>query len=194
MPLFYNWPIGLRFELGVNSTSSPSYFAEVTQRAITLYEFLFEKEDQILVLFLAYTGEGHDFPIPNYCFDQISAFHPKKIQYEERQAPNEQEDYEDKWTMATIPTTVAQVCHENIFEALAHWDFASRKPQIEGEVYFINLEKKCILNMYDDRGMDIIAKDKQILIPIYQAYKDWILDYDRKRIEQAFNNSGRHFK
>ena len=40
--------------------------------------------------------------------------------------------------------------------------------------------------MYDDRGLDIISADKEILGPIYKKQKDWILDYDREQIDKQF--------
>jgi hypothetical protein len=40
--------------------------------------------------------------------------------------------------------------------------------------------------MYDDRGMDLIAASRSGLQTIYDEYKNWVLDYDRKRIEETF--------
>jgi len=77
--------------------------------------------------------------------------------------------------------------------AIANQDFPSRFPRIENnhiisnkEIYFININKKLIFNMYDDRGLDIVASDIETLRPIYENHKDWILDYDRAQIEKLF--------
>jgi len=42
--------------------------------------------------------------------------------------------------------------------------------------------------MYDDRGMDLIAESKVVLVPIYQKYNSWILAYDKERIDNIFMN------
>ncbi|MBG9629275.1 DUF3885 domain-containing protein [Bacillus thuringiensis serovar andalousiensis] len=32
--------------------------------------------------------------------------------------------------------------------------------------------------MYDDRGSEVIAKNKEIIRDLYKKYKEWILDYE----------------
>ncbi len=43
-----------------------------------------------------------------------------------------------------------------------------------------------IYNIYDDRGLDIIAKEKTILTELYTEFNHWILDYDRDKINKIF--------
>lgn len=40
--------------------------------------------------------------------------------------------------------------------------------------------------MYDDRGLDLIAADKESLRSIYEKYNDWILDNDIEQIQKLF--------
>jgi hypothetical protein len=51
---------------------------------------------------------------------------------------------------------------------------------------FCNLTKKIIFHMYDDRGCDVIASDKEDIRFLYQKCNGWILDYDREKIESLF--------
>lgn len=44
-----------------------------------------------------------------------------------------------------------------------------------------------IFYMYDDRGLDVIAKDKEQLKTVYKDFNTWILDYDRERIDKIFS-------
>jgi hypothetical protein len=67
-----------------------------------------------------------------------------------------------------------------------HKDFPSQQPRTADYIYLINRTRNIVLHMYDDRGMDLIAHEASDLQPIYDAYKGWILDYDRARIEQTF--------
>lgn len=54
------------------------------------------------------------------------------------------------------------------------------------EIYFINKIKNNIFNLVDDRGLDIIAKDKESLVDIYSKFNSWILEYDREKIDLIF--------
>ena len=44
-----------------------------------------------------------------------------------------------------------------------------------------------IVHMYDDRGLDMIAANREALIPVYRNFNDWVLDYDRERIAKALS-------
>ena len=54
------------------------------------------------------------------------------------------------------------------------------------EVYFINNDKSVIFNMYDDRGLDVISTKKETIAPLYNKFNDWILNYDREKVDDLF--------
>ena len=68
-------------------------------------------------------------------------------------------------------------------------DFPPRQPRLkflsDEQIFIINIDKRLIFNMYDDRGLDIIAKDKETLRPLYRKFNDWILDCDREKINRT---------
>jgi hypothetical protein len=47
---------------------------------------------------------------------------------------------------------------------------------------FYDPQSQTALNMYDERGFDIISKDKEFLKEIYNKFSSWILDYNRREI------------
>lgn len=53
-------------------------------------------------------------------------------------------------------------------------------------VYFANTEAVYLYHVYDDRGADLVAESKETLRPLYHDFNQWILDYDRKKIEILF--------
>ncbi|MEI4525718.1 DUF3885 domain-containing protein [Priestia megaterium] len=53
-------------------------------------------------------------------------------------------------------------------------------------IYFINLSKKKIFHLYDDRGCDVLASSKESIRFLYEEYNNWILDYDREEIDLLF--------
>lgn len=78
---------------------------------------------------------------------------------------------------------------DRLFEAVANQDFWPRRPRISDDLYFIDPEKHVNLHMYDDRGMDVIAAEREALRRIYSTLNDWILDYDRKEIDDTFQST-----
>lgn len=56
-------------------------------------------------------------------------------------------------------------------------------------VYLLYPESAVLYHLYDDRGADIVAADKRALLPLYRKYSDWILQYDRVKIDRVFADS-----
>jgi hypothetical protein len=76
--------------------------------------------------------------------------------------------------------------YRSVLEGIANTDHA-QTPSVSGRVYFLNRATAIIVHMYDDRGLDIIAANREPLMPIYRAFNDWILDSDRERIAKALS-------
>ena len=53
-------------------------------------------------------------------------------------------------------------------------------------VYLFDIENHVMLHLYDDCGLDIVAHDKNTLMPLYQDLNAWILDYEREQIDERF--------
>lgn len=58
--------------------------------------------------------------------------------------------------------------------------------ELASSVYFIDSYNSILFKMYDDRGADLVSKDKELIRPIYEKFNSWILDYDRERIDKIF--------
>lgn len=84
-----------------------------------------------------------------------------------------------------IPCKQSDIRYTKILKAIGNTDF-SIKPYITDGIFFIHPQKHIIFFMYDDRGLDVIASDKEQLYPIYKMFNHWILDYDRERIDTIF--------
>jgi hypothetical protein len=50
----------------------------------------------------------------------------------------------------------------------------------------VNISKKIIYHLYDDRGCDVIASDKEYIRFLYEDRNEWILNYDRNEIDSTF--------
>ena len=86
----------------------------------------------------------------------------------------------------------SDVRYHRLLSAISYEDYShptrilKNNYQAGFEIYFVNVTRKMIYHLYDDRGCDVIASKKEDLRPLYLTYNDWILDYDRDQIDQLF--------
>jgi hypothetical protein len=179
-PLFYNWEFGLRFDLqDFNKIDTEEYFVEGIKRSIELFECIFDNSDRIYILYRIHKGYyGKNKKFYNKIFSEIN----EKECFEEANIYDE----EDIYKTFIGKTIVSKINYEYIITAIENSDFGSRKPNMEGEIYFINIEKEIIYNMYDDRGIDIIGANKNSLKYIYEKYNNWLLECDRKTMDKKY--------
>jgi hypothetical protein len=189
--LFYNWNIGLRFDLQVGKTNTDEYFNQVAKRATTLFLETFDSTDSLYLVFIDFKYKRRKIRFSNYCFRQILQLSKTEIHYTKARQLYEPNDRLDIRNVAIIKLKTERINFRNILSAIAHSDFPKRQPRLDKngvstnkEVYFINTTKKIIFNMYDDRGLDILANDREILRPLYEKHKDWLDDYDLIEMEK----------
>lgn len=192
-PLFYSWNFGLRFNLQVGGTDTDEYFLEVTRRASTIFKTAFSDSDNLFLVYMDYGYKRRKIRFLNFIFKQIDSLLKTEITYSKEFQLYEPDDKFDIRNIAIIKLTTDRIDYKNILTAIGHTDFPQRQPRLDHkgfltgkEIYFVNIDKKLIFHMYDDRGLDIISAHKETLRPIYQKHTDWILDYDRKQIDKQF--------
>jgi len=193
-PLFYSWNIGLRFDLQVGSTNTEEYFQEVTRRASIIFKSLFDSSDEVFIVLMDYKYKRRKIRFLNYVFYQIANLQKDCVRYLIEKRIYEPNDKFDRRIVAVTKVLAEKINYKNILTAIGHTNFPPREPRLDRngvltdkEVYFINSSKRLIFHMYDDRGLDIIATDKETIRPIYENYNSWLLDYDRERIDKQFN-------
>lgn len=192
-PLFYSWDFGIRFDLQVGETGTDEYFQEVTRRASTIFQTAFDNSDNVFLVFMDYKYKRRKIKFSNFVFKQIHHLQKTEINYSKERQIYEPDDKFDIRNTAIIKLTANRINSKNILTAIGHSDFPPRQPRLDKngvftdkEIYFVNIDKKLIFNMYDDRGLDLISTDKETLKPIYKKHNDLILDYDRKQIDKLF--------
>ena len=187
-PLFYNWPIGLRFDLQTY-TAGEVYFSEVVRRSTALFEEVFEPNEEIVLICQIGRLKCDKIKFSNYCFRQISSLQRKEVFYKKLLHLYESKIYCKYYNRAVIKIKINRIDYKNIFIGIANRDFWPRKPRLDMEVYFVSLKREIIFNMYDDRGLDIIASNKQAIASLYHKYNSWLLDYDREAIDSVFKET-----
>lgn len=192
LPLYLNWHVGIRFDLQIETDDNKEYFKEVLNRANILYNSVFSSNDEMLVLVIdgKFTAKRNKIKCNNYFFKQIQNLKRGEISYFKiKNLYNlfeQTNDYE--FNVAVIKCTAGDVNQKNIIKEIAYNDFNILNCKVENKkVLFVNLNKKIMFYMYDDRGLDIIAPNKEIIKYLYVKHKNLILEYNRKEIDNLFN-------
>lgn len=194
-PLFYNWNIGIRFELGLeqkwkNNHSNSSYIQECYRRAITLFESIHSPTDSIFVIV-----DVNDYHKGKHINRKLKNFPPYversllyKLSYQLMPYIFPEDDEEGKYRTHrfTLKCKTSDLKYIPLLKAICNQDLGV-KPSFFNKVYFININKNTIFHVYDDRGCDLLATSPETIRGIYDRYNDWILDYDRAEIEKVFD-------
>ncbi|MEK4425989.1 DUF3885 domain-containing protein [Solibacillus sp. FSL K6-1523] len=194
-PVFYNWDTGIRFELGVgwdrkhHYENSP-YVQGVNKRAVTLFEALHLQNEEIFVVV-----DVHDFgdgkPYEHKKRIMSPYVYEKSILYKLKHAEmpyiflEDDEDEKYKTHRFSLKCKPSDINYRSLLKAVCNKDLGFQ-PSTFHRVYFLNIKKKTIFHVYDDRGCDLLATCPEAIRDIYNTYNDWILDYDRDGIDKVF--------
>ncbi|MGM7682245.1 DUF3885 domain-containing protein [Cytobacillus sp. Hm23] len=194
-PLFYSWDTGIRFELGVDWKKEYDYLNNpyvlgCYQRAITLFEALHSSTDDIFVVM-----DVNDFNQGKNIKRQLTNFSPyvkKSLLYTLKHQiipyifPEDDEEGTYRTHRFTLKCKFTEFKYKRLLMALCNHELGI-KPSIYHRVYFININKKTIYHVYDDRGCDLLATSPETIRGMYNRYNNWILDYDKPEINKVFN-------
>lgn len=172
--LFEQWPVGLRFEIGIEHVS----------RAAELYKNIFEGEEDCVLVAQDWS------PADSLLHGRTSLFETPGIILVEPPAIGvldvslfDDTPYRLTWTRLALRDLDAI----QMFQGIANREQPGN-PKIESAVYVISPGKKTILHMYNDRGLDVIASQLSTLRPVFNKSSEWILDNQRHRIDFRFSS------
>ncbi|WP_341347101.1 DUF3885 domain-containing protein [Paenibacillus sp. FSL H3-0469] len=194
-PLFYNAPFGIRFEAGGEVNVMEKRVQQIKYRAVTLYNAVNHENDDIYLVIFMDSWEEH--PVDYFEKDVLKIFESFIIGTDSRQINKKEQEYryndpDEQDNTVTIRYWVKLKSKElnidNLLYAVANRAIGNDVNGIVGDLFLVNETRKSIFYLYDDRGLDIVAENKEILRPIYEQYNDWILDFDRERIKKMFGN------
>lgn len=191
--LFFNWDNGLRFDLQEGEVDTDEYFEEVFKRSTTLFQAAFNPNDSVFLVIMDYKYKRTKIRSGNFCFRQILGLSAYEIAYLKAYKPYGPNDSLDVRNVAVIKSDIERIDYKNILKAIGNTDFPQRQPRLDKngvftskEIFFLNINRKLIFHMYDDRGLDIIASDVEQLRPIYNKYNSWLLDGNREKMDELF--------
>ncbi|MBQ4829988.1 DUF3885 domain-containing protein [Alteromonas sp. MMG017] len=198
-PLFYKSPYGLRFEIGPpdveiwqedNKTLNSEYFSLALKRAISIFRSSFQTSDEIEVVYQIGSDGRKKIKKRSFIFSQFAGIEKAKFVFSEHRDIYEENIEFKRECMKRVTfsnITAADIDVEQLLTAAINSDFRTRFPHFKGECYIINKSKQIVMNLYDDRGMDVVSTSKAYLQDLYKSHSHIILDYDKEKIESMFS-------
>lgn len=184
LPIFYESPIALRFEIGdiSLSTASSVYFRAAYLRAAYIYH---QTAPFDTLLWILYHSADTETDVQTLCQQFCEIAHlpmPAEI-YTQETIDMDNEPFTRIflfWDMETTPPNI-----DKLLQAIIHTDFHGFR-ELSSAVFFLNTTDHILYHLYDDRGLDVVAETKESILPLYQQFQNWLLDYDRKRMQSIF--------
>lgn len=192
--LFYEWQNSMRFEISDPQIEygDPAMMQQAFYRSVTLFNRVFASLDDILVVTdvatKANNGFLHHKPLNVY----RKYIKKRKILNQLQLQEYDNKEEEVKIYRFWLTCKMGDIRYPQLLRALCYEDFghSSRilksNPESGSNVYFINQTKNLIFHLYDDRGCDILAANKEDIRFLYHEYNEWILNYDRTEIDSVF--------
>lgn len=192
--LFYEANYALRFELGGEVHSKPLRFLRAMDRAREVASTIFEQSLNLTAIVCDYDGERRSSRAVSSFKSLAKIGFQADFSKPERIPLNDQdyiaefgEDLCAYWCSAEIGRS------REDRDALL-WVCNSREIGISptakgiGKIYIVDFDAGIVLHVYDDRGMDLVALDPGKLRPVYHMFNEWLLDYNREKMDETFTS------
>lgn len=185
-PLFYNAEYGIRFEIGLGSVYDSNmeprkeYIEKALNRALTIYRSGV-KFPSFLVWRVSPQNEDKSIKLKNLFCRKIAPIFPQEEFSEYVEDGNDVvKQTQFYWDLNKIEIPIDKLFYEIILGDIGgSADFVL-------SIYIVDIQNHVILQLYDDIGLDIVSCEKDKLLPVYREFNSWILDYDRKEIDDKF--------
>jgi hypothetical protein len=56
----------------------------------------------------------------------------------------------------------------------------------DASIYLVDFTRRIIVHPYDDRGLDVVAMDREMIQPLFDRFGDWLLPHDLSRMKDMF--------
>ena len=195
-PIFYNSPIGIRFNIGDNGNDvyidesreelsvNPNYVTACLGRSLKIYHSLKSEPDLLAIEGYLCENESVEDFISSVVFATDSP-QPNEIKSELTR------DDEDEFVHVFLLWNLNDFNPNKLLEEIIKADLGSGNFFLSSSVYFVCTKDNVLFHLYDDRGADLVADKKEKLQHIYYELNDLILDYDRDKIDDIFKAKAR---
>jgi hypothetical protein len=190
--LVYEFEYALRFELGGDFDTKDDRiprFLRALDRARAVIGALFEPTKNVTAMIDFYGFKDltrHSWTMVKDL--KTAGFETRKLRYLGALEQERDEGFPDDETIFRHWYVCDRLSADDL-NKLAWCSIAAEmniRPRARGGIYLADMERRTMLHIYDDRGMDAVAMDRENLRPLYQRFDDWLLDCDREKIDATF--------
>ena len=181
-PLFYVYPWGLRFQLGVYELDDTAeYVRSAMDRGRKIWDAAFEAEDDVLLIF--------DATPDRMLKQELKACRLQRIRVRRtcpipgKDMPEEEPTY---FYRHLYRAAAKDIPFDAILRGIVEEQTLVGGHRYGSSVYFYNRTKKLLFHPYDDRGADLIGPDRESLRPWYRELNDLLLDWNRRDMDRKW--------
>ncbi|MBE6788532.1 MAG: DUF3885 domain-containing protein [Ruminococcaceae bacterium] len=190
-PIFYSAKIGIRFDIGDSSevdvyskkhTVNPLYIEHCLNRATEIMNSLSNQPD-ILAIQLYYSDDKRLKRDIKKVLSVTKLAEPHEIDKSKIILDDKQIDTAVLlWDLSKIDFSKEDILKEIIISDLGG------EYLLTASVFWVWSNKKIMFHLCDDRGADLVACEKSAIKDIYTKHNKWILECDREKIKEVFEN------
>lgn len=190
LPIFYESPVALRFEIGDPTMETlldglhpnPRYLKSAQWRASFLYEKTAPFDTLLWVLYR--TGEETE-TVPELLERFCRLAHlPNPMEVYQQETTDADGDPLTRillfWDLAETPLKVTP-----LLAAIMEADFGGFR-ELSSAVFFFDTTRHLLFHPYDDRGADVVGETAEALRFLYEDCQNWLLTYDLERMRRIF--------
>ena len=171
-PLFHHAPVAIRFEIGGDE---PVYL----ERAIMIYRNLPAPPGILRI-----DGYPEEKPVESLltAIQQRAALPAPHEQVTATMMDEDGDTYAQVqfyWDLSKISFQPERLLQEIILGDIGGWNGFVSSVYLTGPGPFL-------YHLYDDRGLDILGGSRELLLPLYHQFNDWILEYNLEKIDRLF--------
>ncbi|AZK44941.1 DUF3885 domain-containing protein [Paenibacillus lentus] len=187
-PLFYNYPTGIRFDLASDIENKVLRTRQIEHRFLKIWEAITKSSDLVYFIVFIDCWEGN----PQSVFEKnIAELYNTLFNKDTDNVSLLKQDYRYPDQDDTDEVKTFRYCIKvmnidfDVKKFISVFSGTGEQTAL-GDFFIINETKKVIIHPYDIRGMDIISNDLKILKEIYTIHNEWILEFDRDKIDKIF--------
>jgi len=179
-PLFYSYPGGLRFELSEGGHAIDQ-FLTAHHKASEICRDVFSGKDNLTICLRVYYFQESRFAYRSTLRDLADA----GIKIPRSRSIWLEEIAEDCSLLVAFSASTALL--PRLLWCALSADFGSIRPRPLCSAYLFNLDARVMAFPYDDRGMDVVGSNSNLLERLYRKHGAYLLEHDLEAMRVSFD-------
>ncbi len=184
-PLFYTYPWGLRFELGLfDLDDTAEYVQSAKDRGRRIWDEVFAPEDEVLVIFDTTPDRSLKMELKSCQMQRLRALASCPFPGRDEETDEPRYFYRHLYRAEAKDVPFDAILKRIVEEQTVTGGLM----RYSSQVYFYNRTKKLLFHPYDDRGADLIGPDRESLRPYYRSLRALLLDWNREDMDRKWKS------